>query len=303
MTDNIEYTEDKEVKIPAAIHFLRLGYEYQPIQELVNNKCLDLNTNVHKLRLKKALEKINNRKYECEEFKEIVSDINKSIEKKDDGKEFHEWLTNPCDKVKLIDFENPYDNDFAITCELPFYENVDTQHNFRPDIIILINGIPLSFLEVKKHYNPGGINEEDKRTKKRSKEGFDKFFNLIQLMTFSNDMENDFDIKGQQIAGSFLVIPNTPCKCIVEDIDEKYLEKYDKEVLDEKVEEIWEDCCYNDVLENNPELKNNSKPRTPSNKFISYIYDKNKLLCLIKDGIKCLDNCKCLKEKSNISEK
>ena len=290
------YSEDKKVKIPAAVHFLRLGYRYQPIQELINNKCLDSKTNVHKLRLKKALEKINNRKYDCDEFKEIVFDINSCIEKDDNGRAFHKWLTNPGDKVKLIDFEKVSDNDYAITCELPFYKHINTKKNFRPDIIILINGIPLSFLEVKKHDNSQGFIEEYDRTEERS-EDFKKFFNMMQLMTFSNDMENDFDDKEQQIAGSYIVIPNTLCRCILDNIDGKYLIKYDKEVPEDNIEEIWIDCCYKKDIENNPEQKNNSQPRSPCNKFISYIYDKERFMDYIKNGSEVYEKKYCERKR------
>ena len=42
------------------------------------------------------------------------------IKNNDLGREFYNWLINPLDKVKLIDFDNIENNDFAVVDELPF---------------------------------------------------------------------------------------------------------------------------------------------------------------------------------------
>ena len=83
------------------------------------------------------------------------------IKNNDLGKEFYEWLIHPVDKVKLIDFDDINRNDFALVCELPF--GATSEGSFRPDITLLINGMPLAFLEVKKPNNEGGIQVEFKR--------------------------------------------------------------------------------------------------------------------------------------------
>lgn len=52
-------------------------------------------------------------------------------------------------------------NDFAVVDELPFSVTQGTaEGSFKPDINILINGMPLAFLEVKKPDNEGGIQKE-----------------------------------------------------------------------------------------------------------------------------------------------
>ena len=49
----------------------------------------------------------------------------------------------------------------AVVDELPYCIEKDTEvGSFRPDINILINGMPLAFLEVKKPNNDGGIQKE-----------------------------------------------------------------------------------------------------------------------------------------------
>lgn len=50
------------------------------------------------------------------------------------------------DRVWLIDFKNPYNNDFVVVNQFTIIEN---GHNKRPDIILFVNGIPLVVIELK----------------------------------------------------------------------------------------------------------------------------------------------------------
>ena len=50
------------------------------------------------------------------------------------------------DRVWLIDFKNPYNNDFVVTNQFTIIEN---GNNKRPDIILFVNGIPLVVIELK----------------------------------------------------------------------------------------------------------------------------------------------------------
>ncbi|TOM27773.1 hypothetical protein CGH79_25285, partial [Vibrio parahaemolyticus] len=54
---------------------------------------------------------------------------------------------------KLIDFENFSNNSFHVVTELKCKNGDD---EFRPDITLLINGMPLVFIEVKKPNNRDG---------------------------------------------------------------------------------------------------------------------------------------------------
>lgn len=102
--------------------------------------------------------------------------------------------------MKLIDFDNVLNNDFAVVDELPFAIEKDTDDgSFRPDINILINGMPIAFLEVKKPNNEGTIQAEFNRmlNVRLKNPAYRKYFNLIQFVSFSNNMnyENTFDRK------------------------------------------------------------------------------------------------------------
>ena len=104
------FNEDTRVKIPATIQYLKLGYKYQSLRQA----DVDFNTKIFINRFKPSLEKINGRSFTFDEIKEILMDIDNVIKNHDLGKEFYNWLINPLDKVKLIDFENIDNNDFAV---------------------------------------------------------------------------------------------------------------------------------------------------------------------------------------------
>ncbi len=50
------------------------------------------------------------------------------------------------DKLWLIDFENPANNDFLVVNQFTVVEN---HHNKRPDLILFVNGLPLVVIELK----------------------------------------------------------------------------------------------------------------------------------------------------------
>ncbi len=54
------------------------------------------------------------------------------------------------DKVWLIDFDNPENNDWLVTTQFTVIEG---RHNRRPDIVLFLNGLPVVVIEVK---NAGG---------------------------------------------------------------------------------------------------------------------------------------------------
>lgn len=284
------FNEDTRVKIPATIQFLKIGYDYQSMKDAT----IDFDTKIFVDRFKKAIEKINEKTFTNAQIKSILIDIHNCIRNNDLGKEFYNWLINPIDKVKLIDFENIYNNDFAIVDELPFCIEKDTEvGSFRPDINILINGIPLSFLEVKKPNNEGGIQKEfDRMTKDRLKNpNYKKFFNMIQFLAFSNNMEyenNDEDEAEDVKAGSFYSTPNgmqTSFSFFRED-EKNYHIDYPYINIDEtKIKDITKDCGYDPSNTDTEEFKENLDEFTPCNRFITSVFDKERFMYFLKYGI------------------
>ncbi len=187
-----------------------MGYKYQSYNDAIKSGFVDNGTKIFKNLFKPAIEKINGRLFTNEEIDSLLEDILTSIKNNDLGKDFYNWLINPVDRVKLIDFENISNNSFYVVNELIFGDKL--KGSFRPDINILVNGIPLAFLEVKNSNNDGGIQVEFNRMVNERYEMPEnrRFFNMIQMTCFSNDMEyeSDDDRGEDPKAGSFYSTPN-----------------------------------------------------------------------------------------------
>lgn len=286
------FNEDTRVKIPATIQFLRLGYNYRSLKDAT----IDFNTKTFINIFKESIERINKREFSDEEILEILSEINSVIKYNDLGKEFYNWLVNPLDKVKLIDFDNIENNDFSVVDELPYCVVEGTEEgSFRPDINILINGLPLGFLEVKKPNNEGGIQKEfDRMVNNRLQNSdYKKYFNMIQLVSFSNNMEYEESDDVEDVrAGSFYSTPNgtnTTFSFFRED-DENYHISYSyKDISEEEIKNVMKDCNYNPDETDTEEFKENLKVTTACNSFVTSVFDKERLLYFIRYGMMFID--------------
>ncbi len=286
----LRFDENTRVKIPATIQFMRLGYSYQSLKDQTLN--IDFQTKIFINRFKSAIERINNRLFSLDEISEIISDINKCIRNNDLGKSFYTWLIKPDDKVKLIDLDNPENNDFAIVDELPFsIEEGTNEGSFRPDINVLINGIPLGFLEVKKPNNEGGIQEEFKRMVgcRLKNAEFKRFFNMLQIVAFSNNMDYEDDDDADDVkAGSFYSTPNgqrTSFSFFREDGDVYHTEYPYIKVSEADIKAVIKDQGYSVREYDTPEFQTNLSINSPCNRFVTSLFDKERLIFLLRYGI------------------
>jgi len=183
----MEHSENTRVKIPALVHLTRLGYKYISLKKEKDN--IDREINIFKNIFCESINRINGTNYSIEDVEKIISEFKILLNNDDLGKAFYKTIINGIDGIKLIDFENENNNTYNVVTEL-IYKNGEEE--FRPDIIPLINGIPLSFIEVKKPNNREGILAERNRINARfSNPKFKKFANLTQLLIFSNNDEYD----------------------------------------------------------------------------------------------------------------
>lgn len=285
-----KWNEDTRVKIPATLHFLKLGYEYQSL----NDADIDFNTKIFINRFKPAIEKINGRDYSSLEIENILQEIHELIRNNDLGRAFYRRLTDTTAETRLVDFDRPENNDFAIADELPFTVKRDSEEgSFRPDINILVNGIPLAFLEVKKPNNDQGIQAEFSRmiNKRLVTPGYQKYFNLIQIVSFSNNMEyEDNDSVSAELirAGSFYTAPNgrkTSFSFFREDIKNYHRDYLYRNIDDETARNIIGDLGYNPSEYDTPEFKENSSVMTPCNRFVTSLFDRERFLYILHYGI------------------
>jgi type I restriction enzyme R subunit len=265
----VTFNEDSRVKIPAIIHLSRLGYEYILKNGLIENVLIDKDTNIFINIFKKFCDK-KNLDYEKE-----LKKINELLSYDDLGEAFYKYLIE-----NLIDFNNFEENYFNVVSELTFKKDED---EFRPDITVLINGIPLIFIEVKKPNNFDGMNAEKKRLISRFKnKNFKKFFNEILFMIYSNNME--YVDQKDTLIGSFYTTPSLEPKF-------NYFREEDKSIYQKfnEIDEETENFILKDnnlvVIKHSPEYKENKSHLTPLNKFLSSLLNKERLKFILKYAI------------------
>lgn len=298
----LAFNEDTRVKFPATAHFMRLGYEYQAIKEA----DIDFETKIITNRFIPAISKLNGKDFTQEEIRNVLDEINLAIKNNDLGKSFYNWLIEPNEKVKLIDFENIENNDFSVIDELPFSIKENTEEgSFRPDINILVNGMPLAFLEVKKPNNEGGIQKEFTRmiNDRLKNEDYRKYFNLIQIVTFSNNMdyedEDNADVDDVKV-GSFYTTPNgqsTSFSFFRED-DMNFHSNYPyKDITHEQIERILIEENYNPKEVDSPEFQTNLDIMSPCHRFITSFFDKERFMYYLQYGMMYLAETKKVKNE------
>lgn len=190
--------ENSRVKIPALVHLTRLGYEYLSLKNY--HGIIHPDTNIFVDIFRESISCINGKTLSEQDATALISELSIKLSNEDLGKAFYNILLNGINGIRLIDFENSSRNTYHVVTELT-YRNGDDE--FRPDIILLINGMPLSFVEVKKPNNKDGIIAEHNRINSRfSRKVFRRFVNITQLMVFSNNMEYD-DADVEPIEGAF----------------------------------------------------------------------------------------------------
>ena len=164
----MKHNEDTRVKIPTILHLMRLGYRYLSLK----GAKWDTKTNVFTDVFTDSIHRINPDQ-SIDDIKRYYVELALMLENEDLGKAFFEKLT-ATSGIRLIDFENFDNNSFHVVTELPCIKD---DEEFRPDITVLVNGMPLAFIEVKKPNNLDGIQAEHKRMAYRFKNK--KFRNIF----------------------------------------------------------------------------------------------------------------------------
>jgi len=176
------FNENTRVKIPAILHLTRLGYEYVSLKNTIRDEDANIFTKI----FSESINRINANKFI--DTQKILNELKDLLDYEDLGRAFYKRLVADSG-VKLIDFVNFENNSFHVCTELTCKNGED---EFRPDITILINGIPLVFIEVKKPNNKDGILAERNRINTRfQNKKYRRFINATQFMIFSNNMDYD----------------------------------------------------------------------------------------------------------------
>jgi type I restriction enzyme R subunit len=279
------FNEDTRVKIPAILTLTRLGYTYLSLKDIDWDKQSNIVEDIFLTSLKKI-----NPTVEEYELKKHFQKIQTILDNQDLGEEFYSLLTSKSG-IKLIDFKNHQNNTFNVVTEMPC-RNDDEE--FRPDITILINGMPLAFIEVKKPNNKEGILAERDRINKRCQNPkFRKFINITQLMLFSNNMEYQ-ESAIQQIQGAFYATTAKEKVFFNQFKEESHSELYEYlKDQDERIENFVLKDTNNPAIKHSKEFISNKEITTPTNKIILSLFCIKRFLTIFEYGIayvKKIDN-------------
>jgi len=272
----MKHNEDSRVKIPSLLHLTRLGYTYLSLKDV----SWDVKTNIFPKIFIESIARING--IDEDEASRVLADVSLLLENNDLGKSFYERLVDSSE-IKLIDFEDFDNNTFNVVTELTYKNGED---EFRPDIILLINGMPLVFVEVKKPNNPEGVLAEKERINRRfSNKKFRRFVNMTQMMIFSNNMEYD-DGSTLPIQGAFYATASYSKPSFNYFREE---EQFDLDTLLRPENDETENFVLKDnnlsIIKHSPEFLTNKDPNTPTNRIATSLLSRERLAFMLQYGI------------------
>jgi type I restriction enzyme R subunit len=272
----MKFNEDSRVKIPTILHLMRLGYEYLSLKD--PKVKWDESTNIFTNIFLQSIKNINPALTGFE-VQQCYDDVSLCLENEYLGKAFYEKLIDKSG-TRLIDFEDFSNNTFNVVTELTYKKDDD---EFRPDIILLINGMPLAFIEVKKPNNKDGILAEHKRIQTRfQNKKFRKFVNLTQLMVFSNNMEYD-DSSPRPIEGAFYATSSYQKPGFNYFREEQ---EFDLNVLLADDSDANETAILKDnnlvSIKQSPEFAKNKLPDTPTNRICTSLFQRERLAFVLE---------------------
>lgn len=275
----MKHNENSRVKIPALIHLTRIGYKYLSLKDYRGNIHAD--TNIFSDIFRESLSLINGTTISQQDADNLISELSVKLSNDDLGKAFYHILLNGINGLRLIDFEDDSRNTYHVVTELT-YKNGDDE--FRPDIILLVNGMPLSFVEVKKPNNKDGIIAEHNRINSRfSRKIFRRFVNITQLMVFSNNMEYD-DEDVEPIEGAFYASSS---------YEKLFFNRFREEdniiqAAIPAIEEANEDFILKDnnlvSIKGTSEYNLNLSELSPTNRILTSLFSHNRFLTLLRYG-------------------
>lgn len=268
------FSEDSRVKIPCILHLVRLGYRYLSLK----GAAWDEETNIFPALFSEAIARINP-ELAADDIPRLLADVKLLLDNEDLGKAFYDRLTERSG-TRLIDFENFDNNSFHVVTELTCKNGED---EFRPDITLLINGMPLAFIEVKKPNNREGVLAERNRIITRSRNPrFRRFINITQLMVFSNNMEYE-DGSPQPIEGAFYASPSYDAPVFnyfreEETLDLARLLANEDDAIEN---EVLRDNNLN-VIKHSPEFLSNKSQVSPTNRICTSLFSRDRLHFLLR---------------------
>jgi len=290
MQNTTLFNEATRVQMPALVHLNRLGYDFVgKINEEQSGTFYDPDTNILIPIFEQQFKRLNPE--HTGEVDQTLRAIRQELDNDDLGRCFYKRLISMT-PTKLIDFVHPENNSFHCTGEFTCKRDQD---EFRPDITLFINGLPLVFIEVKKPNNVGGVVAESERMNnaRLPNKKFRRFINITQLMIFSNNMEYDSMGGIVPVQGVFYCTAartKAAFNCFREENSAglsvaPYIAEYPYKPINLDVEKkiLFDFNC--SVIHQSPEYQTNLGINTPTNRIITSMCSHERVLFLLKYGI------------------
>ena len=273
------HNENSRVKIPALVHLTRLGYKYLSLKQDNGKVCPD--TNIFKSLFWDGVNRINGCSLPEQDIDRLLGELAIKLSNDDLGRAFYKILLDGINGLRIIDLEDVSRNTYHVVTELTCRNGDD---EFRPDITLLINGLPLAFIEVKKPNNRDGIIAEHTRINTRfSRKVFRRFVNITQLMVFSNNMEYD-DSDPEPIEGAFYA-SSSYSKLFFNRFreEEPQIHTALPTINSQKEDFILADNNLVSIKGTN-EYNTNLSELTPTNRILTSLFSRNRFMMLLKYG-------------------
>lgn len=212
--------------------FIELGYSYikgSDISPEGKSQEREYNEVVLKNRLHAAISKLNpNVPYEAQEeaVKKVLRTDSPNLFQ--NNYQVHKYLTDGVDveyrkgdrivgdKVWLIDYENPTNNEFLVVNQFTIIEN---NVNKRPDLILFVNGIPLVVIELKNAVDENATIHSAFNQLQTYKQSISSLFQYNALLIISNGWDalygsltspKQFFVPWKSIDGKIVADENIP---------------------------------------------------------------------------------------------
>ncbi|HMR90357.1 MAG TPA: type I restriction endonuclease [Saprospiraceae bacterium] len=271
------FNEDSRVKIPAILHLAKLGYEYLPLSKT----SWDHETNIFTAVFYESMQALNP-DLDQNDIKILYDKLTLALDNEDIGKAFYEMITSDSGPT-IIDFKDFRNNKLHVVTELPC---INGDEEFRPDVTLLINGLPLVFIEVKKPNNLDGIQAEYKRLQSRFKnKKFRKFINITQMMIFSNNMPYD-DEGIQPLQGAFYATTG------YDKVKFNFFREEEQMDLTSILSDIPDEMENDILIDNNlisikqtKEFISNKNPLSPTHKILTSTCQPDRLAFILQFGL------------------
>ena len=292
------FCEDSRVKFPTLMHLMGMGFKYVSLKGLKTKYVIapktefDPLTNILTGYFTEAYNKLNPN-VENEAAGKLLAKIQSSLMNDDLGRQFYnEILLNTGERIIYLSSPANFykNNTFQVTTEMTCGDK--DNDNYRPDITLFVNGLPLAFIEVKKENNHKGILAETDRMKQRFvNPKYRRFLNLTQIMVFSNDMEYDNNEVTPTIGAFYATIgkKNTKYNCFREEGQDSFpIERHIRQVTLQEEEILLRDSNV-PQYKNSSEYKTNCLANTPTKRMCDSLFSFNRFHFLLKYGIAYVD--------------